>query len=302
MGKPDEGRAALGPGFGHAMDGAAGLSQQKMPFRPGCRICARLARGLAGTHSLACTKALRHSEYAHGCLAPFAKTAAHEISSLPVGHCLPMLLIPAIDLKNGQCVRLRQGRMDDVTVFSDDPVTVAKRWVDEGATRLHLVDLDGALKGAPVNLKVIEKIVAAIGDVPVQAGGGIRDEDTVQAYLDAGVGFVIIGTKAVNAPHFLRDLCLEYPRHILVGLDAKEGRVAIDGWSKLSHHNVQEMAQQCEHDGVEAIIYTDIGRDGMMAGFNVESTRALAQSVNTPIIASGGVSSLDDIRLLRTTA
>jgi phosphoribosylformimino-5-aminoimidazole carboxamide ribotide isomerase len=210
-----------------------------------------------------------------------------------------MLLIPAIDIKNGQCVRLRQGRMDDVTVFSTDPVAVAKRWVDEGAQRLHVVDLDGAVKGSPVNIKALEKIVAAVGQVPVQAGGGVRDEETVQRYLDVGVGFIIIGTKAVNTPHFLRDLCLEYPRHIFVGLDAKDGRVAIDGWNKLSHHDVVEMAQHCERDGVEAIIYTDIGRDGMMQGFNVESTRALARAVNTPVIASGGISSLDDLRELR---
>jgi phosphoribosylformimino-5-aminoimidazole carboxamide ribotide isomerase len=211
-----------------------------------------------------------------------------------------MLLIPAIDLKNGQCVRLRQGRMDDVTVFSTDPDSVAKRWVDEGAQRLHVVDLDGAVKGAPVNLKVLEKIAAGVGNVPVQAGGGVRDEETVQKYLDAGVSFVIIGTKAVNAPHFLRDLCLEYPRHIFVGLDAKDGRVAVDGWNKLSHHDVMDMAQHCERDGVEAIIYTDIGRDGMMQGFNADSTRELARSVNTPVIASGGVSTLDDLKTLRT--
>jgi len=211
-----------------------------------------------------------------------------------------MLLIPAIDIKNGQCVRLRQGRMDDVTVFSKDPASMAKRWVDEGAQRIHVVDLDGAVKGSPVNLKALEKIVVAADGVPVQAGGGVREEETVQQYLDAGVSFIIIGTKAVNTPHFLRDLCLEYPRHIFVGLDAKDGRVAIDGWNKLSHHDVVEMAQHCERDGVEAIIYTDIGRDGMMQGFNAESTRALAKSVNTPVIASGGVSTLDDLKVLRT--
>ena len=211
-----------------------------------------------------------------------------------------MLLIPAIDIKNGQCVRLRQGRMDDVTVFSKDPASVAKRWVDEGAQRIHVVDLDGAVKGTPVNLKALEKIVVAADGVPVQAGGGVREEETVQQYLDAGVSFIIIGTKAVNTPHFLRDLCLEYPRHIFVGLDAKDGRVAIDGWNKLSHHYVVEMAQHCERDGVEAIIYTDIGRDGMMQGFNAESTRALAKSVNTPVIASGGVSTIEDLKLLRT--
>ncbi|WP_293373672.1 1-(5-phosphoribosyl)-5-[(5-phosphoribosylamino)methylideneamino]imidazole-4-carboxamide isomerase [Nevskia sp.] len=211
-----------------------------------------------------------------------------------------MLLIPAIDLKNGQCVRLRQGRMDDVTVFSNDPAEVAQRWVDEGASRIHVVDLDGALKGTPVNLKVIERIAKVCGNVPVQAGGGVRDEDTVQAYLNAGVSYIIIGTKAVNAPHFLRDLCLEYPRHIIVGIDAKDGRVAIDGWSKLSAHGVIDMARQCEHDGVEAIVYTDIGRDGMMAGFNVEATRDLARAVKTDIIASGGVSTIEDLHLLKS--
>lgn len=211
-----------------------------------------------------------------------------------------MLLIPAIDVKNGQCVRLRQGRMDDVTVFSNDPAEVAQRWVDEGASRIHVVDLDGALKGTPVNLKVIERIAKVCGNVPVQAGGGVRDEDTVQSYLNAGVSYIIIGTKAVNAPHFLRDLCLEYPRHIIVGIDAKDGRVAIDGWSKLSAHGVIDMAKQCEHDGVEAIVYTDIGRDGMMAGFNVEATRDLARSVKTDIIASGGVSTIEDLHLLKS--
>jgi phosphoribosylformimino-5-aminoimidazole carboxamide ribotide isomerase len=209
-----------------------------------------------------------------------------------------MLLIPAIDLKNGQCVRLRQGRMDDVTVFSSDPVSMAKRWADEGAERLHIVDLDGAVKGEPVNLKVIEQMAAAI-QIPVQVGGGVRDEDTVQRYLNAGVAYIIIGTKAVNAPHFLRDLCIEYPRHIIVGLDAKDGRVALNGWAKLTHHDVVEMAQHCERDGVEAIIYTDIGRDGMMNGFNADSTQKLAKAVNTPVIASGGVSSLADIAKLK---
>lgn len=209
-----------------------------------------------------------------------------------------MLLIPAIDLKNGQCVRLRQGRMDDVTVFSDDPVSVAKRWADEGAQRLHVVDLDGAIKGLPVNLKVVEQIAEAV-KIPVQIGGGVRDEETVQRYLNAGVAYIIIGTKAVNTPHFLRDLCIEYPRHIIVGLDAKDGRVALNGWAKVTHHDVVEMAQHCERDGVEAIIYTDIGRDGMMNGFNAASTQKLAKAVNTPVIASGGVSSLDDIRKLK---
>lgn len=209
-----------------------------------------------------------------------------------------MLLIPAIDLKNGQCVRLRQGRLDDVTVFSNDPVSMAKRWADEGAQRIHVVDLDGAFKGVPGNLKAVEQIAAAV-KVPVQVGGGIRDEETVQRYLDAGVQYVIIGTKAVNAPHFLHDLCIEFPNHIMVSLDAKDGRLALNGWSKLTHHDAIEAAQHCERDGVVSIVYTDIGRDGMMKGFNDEATRKLADAVKTPVFASGGVSTLDDIRKLK---
>jgi len=210
-----------------------------------------------------------------------------------------MLLIPAIDLKNGECVRLRQGRMDDVTVFSKDPVAMAQRWADEGAERLHVVDLDGAMKGEPINLKVVEAIAKAIS-IPVQIGGGIRDEDTVQRYLDAGVDYVIIGTRAVNAPHFLHDLCLEYPRHIIVGLDAVDGRVALNGWTKVTGHDVIETALHCERDGVEAVIYTDIGRAGMMNGFNEEATGNLARALKTPVYASGGVSSLADIERLKT--
>lgn len=210
-----------------------------------------------------------------------------------------MLLIPAIDLKNGQCVRLRQGDFDDVTVFSNSPADMARRWVNEGAERIHVVDLDGALKGLPVNLKVVEQIVAAAGDVPVQIGGGIRDEDTVQRYLNIGVSYVILGTKIINQPHFLHDVCIEFPRRVIAGLDAKNGMIAVDGWSKLSHHTVVDVAKQCEHDGVEAIIYTDIGRDGMMQGFNVEATQTLARALNTPVIASGGIGSLDDIRRLK---
>lgn len=209
-----------------------------------------------------------------------------------------MLLIPAIDLKNGQCVRLRQGKMDDVTVFSDDPVTVAKRWADEGAQRLHVVDLDGAIKGQPMNLKVVERIVGAV-KIPVQVGGGIRDEDTVQRLLDAGAQYIIVGTKAVTAPHFLHDLCLEYPRHIIVSIDAKDGRVAMNGWAKVTGHDAVETAQHCERDGAEAIVYTDIARDGMMGGVNVEATRTLARSVKTPVYASGGISSLDNLRALK---
>ncbi|HCK81771.1 MAG TPA: 1-(5-phosphoribosyl)-5-[(5-phosphoribosylamino)methylideneamino]imidazole-4-carboxamide isomerase [Candidatus Competibacter sp.] len=209
-----------------------------------------------------------------------------------------MLLIPAIDLKDGKCVRLRQGRMEDSTVFSDDPVAMAGRWVEAGARRLHLVDLNGAFAGQPVNAQVIRRIVAAFPDLPVQVGGGIRDEQTVEAYLDAGVQFVIVGTKAVQDPHFVSDLCLEYPGHIIVGLDAKDGRVAVNGWSKLSKHNVVDLAQIFERYGVEAIVYTDISRDGMMQGVNVGATVRLAQAVSIPVIASGGVSTLDDVKAL----
>lgn len=209
-----------------------------------------------------------------------------------------MLVIPAIDLKDGKCVRLRQGRMDDSTVFSESPVEMAARWVDEGARRLHLVDLDGAIAGRPRNADIIGEIVARFPDLPVQVGGGIRDDDTVQAYLDAGVQWVIIGTKAVSAPHFVNDLCLEFPGRIIVGLDAKNGKVAIDGWSKLSHHDVEDMARHFEQDGVAGIIFTDISRDGMMQGVNVDSTVSLAQAVNIPVFASGGVTNIEDIRRL----
>jgi len=213
-----------------------------------------------------------------------------------------MLLIPAIDLKDGKCVRLRQGRMEDDTVFSDNPVEVAGRWVDAGARRIHLVDLDGAFAGKPRNAKIIHQIVEAYPDVPVQIGGGIRDEDTIQAYLEAGVKYVIIGTKAVSEPHFVRDVAVEFPGHIIVGLDAKDGKVAIDGWSKLSHHDVIDLAQKFEQQGVEAIIYTDISRDGMMQGVNVEATAKLARANNIPVIASGGITNMDDIHALGKVA
>ncbi len=213
-----------------------------------------------------------------------------------------MLLIPAIDLKEGKCVRLRQGRMEDDTVFSDDPVAVAGRWVDAGARRLHLVDLDGAFAGKPKNAEVIHAIVQAYPDVPVQIGGGIRDEDTIQAYLEAGVEYVIIGTKAVSEPHFVRDVSIEFPGHIIVGLDAKDGKVAIDGWSKLSRHDVIDLAKKFEALGVSAIIYTDISRDGMMQGVNVEATANLARAIKIPVIASGGITNIDDIRALGQVA
>lgn len=209
-----------------------------------------------------------------------------------------MLLIPAIDLKDGKCVRLRQGRMEDETVFSDNPVEVAQRWVDAGARRLHMVDLNGAFEGKPVNASAVNAVAEAFPDLPIQVGGGIRDEETVQSYLDAGVQYVIIGTRAVSAPHFVNDLCVEFPGHIIVGLDAKDGKVAIEGWSKLSHHSVTDIARRFEQDGVEAIVFTDIGRDGMMSGVNVASTVALAQAIHIPVIASGGITDIDDIRAL----
>ncbi len=213
-----------------------------------------------------------------------------------------MLVIPAIDIKDGKCVRLRQGRMEDDTVFSDDPVAMAERWVKAGARRLHLVDLNGAFAGQPVNAQVVGDIARAFPELPIQVGGGIRDEDTIQAYLEAGVRYVILGTKAVNVPHFVSDVCTEFPGHIIVGLDAKDGKVAIDGWSKLSGHDVIDLAQKYQHDGVEAIIYTDIGRDGMLSGVNVEATLRLAQSISIPVIASGGITNLDDIRRLCAVA
>lgn len=199
-------------------------------------------------------------------------------------------------------MRLRQGRMEDETVFGEDPVEVARRWVDAGARRLHMVDLNGAFAGKPVNAGVVKAVAEAFPDLPIQVGGGIRDEETVQAYLDAGVQYVIIGTKAVSAPHFVNDLCLEFPGHIIVGLDARDGKVAIDGWSKLSHHSVYDMAQRFEQDGVEAIVFTDIGRDGMMTGVNIDSTVELARAITIPVIASGGITSIDDIRALCAVA
>jgi len=213
-----------------------------------------------------------------------------------------MLIIPAIDIKDGQCVRLEQGRMDRDTIYGTDPVAMARRWVEAGARRLHLVDLNGATHGKPVNMDAIKAIAQACPGVPLQVGGGIRDEDTIQMYLDAGVSYVIIGTKAVSMPHFVSDVCLEFPGHIIVGLDVRDGKVATDGWSKLSRHDVIDLARHFQQDGVAAIVYTDISRDGMLNGVNVEATRELAQSITIPVIASGGVRDLDDIRRLSAVA
>lgn len=206
-----------------------------------------------------------------------------------------MLLIPAIDLKEGKCVRLRQGRMDDDTVFSDNPVEVAGRWVEAGAKRIHLVDLDGAFVGKPRNAEVVTAIAKAYPNLPVQIGGGIRDEATIQAYLDAGVQYVIIGTKAVQEPQFVREMAAKFTGHVMVGLDAKDGKVATDGWATVSEFDVIDLATQFQNDGVVAIIYTDISRDGMMQGVNVEATARLARAISIPVIASGGITNLDDI-------
>lgn len=209
-----------------------------------------------------------------------------------------MLLIPAIDLKDGKCVRLKQGRMEDDTVFSEDPVAVATHWVEQGARRLHLVDLNGAFAGEPVNGEIVKAIARKYPDLPIQIGGGIRSPEIIQAYLDAGVQWVIIGTKAVNEPEFVRDMCKQFPGHIIVGLDAKDGWVATDGWANVTDVNVIDLARQFENDGVSAIVYTDISRDGMLQGVNVDATVRLAQSMSIPVIASGGITNLDDVRNL----
>ena len=210
-----------------------------------------------------------------------------------------MLLIPAIDLKDGQCVRLKQGLMEEATVFSDDPVEVAAHWRDQGARRLHLVDLNGAFAGKPKNLSVIRAILAEVGsDMPVQLGGGIRDLDTIEKYLDMGLQYVIIGTAAVKTPGFLRDACDAFPDRVIVGLDAKDGMVAIDGWAKVTNHNVIDLARRFEDYGVVSVIYTDIGRDGMMNGVNIEATVKLVQALRVPVIASGGLTDLEDVRRL----
>ena len=210
-----------------------------------------------------------------------------------------MLLIPAIDLKDGHCVRLRQGDMNDSTIFSDNPAAMARRWVEAGARRLHLVDLNGAFAGKPVNEAAVKAILAEVGDeIPVQLGGGIRDLDTIERYLDDGLSYIIIGTAAVKNPGFMRDACSAFGGHIIVGLDAKDGKVATDGWSKLTGHEVADLAKKFEDYGVEGIVYTDIGRDGMLTGVNIDATVKLAQVLTIPVFASGGLSSLADIEKL----
>src|SRR6478752_668261 len=210
-----------------------------------------------------------------------------------------MLLIPAIDLKDGRCVRLKQGDMNESTVFSENPAAMARRWVEAGARRLHLVDLNGAFPGKPATESTVKAILAEVGgQIPVQLGGVIRDLDTIERYLDDGLSYIIIGTAAVKNPGFMRDACSAFGGHIIVGLDAKDGKVATDGWSKLTGHEVADLARKFEDWGVESIIYTDIGRDGMLTGINIDATVKLAQSLHIPVIASGGLSNMADIEKL----
>jgi phosphoribosylformimino-5-aminoimidazole carboxamide ribotide isomerase len=212
---------------------------------------------------------------------------------------IEMLIIPAIDIKDGHCVRLKQGLMQDATVFSEAPADMARHWLEQGAERLHLVDLNGAFAGKPVNEQAIKAIVDEVaGRMPIQLGGGIRDLDTIERYLDDGIDFVIIGTAAVKNPGFLHEACDAFPGQIIVGLDAKDGKVAVDGWSKLTGHDVVDLAKKFEDYGVEAVVYTDIGRDGMLTGVNIEATVTLAQSLRIPVIASGGITDLEDVRRL----
>ncbi len=213
-----------------------------------------------------------------------------------------MLIIPAIDLKDGQCVRLKQGRMEDSTVFGSDPVAMAQRWVDAGARRLHLVDLNGAFAGEPVNGEAVKAIARANPSLPIQIGGGIRNAEIIEAYLSAGVSYVIIGTKAVKEPQFVTEMCKQFAGKIIVGIDAQDGMVATDGWAEISAVKAVDLAKQFADDGVSSIVYTDIARDGMMQGVNVEATAQLAEACGIPVIASGGVTNMDDIRALKAVA
>jgi len=210
-----------------------------------------------------------------------------------------MLIIPALDIKDGHCVRLKQGKMNEVTVFSEDPVAMARHWRDEGARRLHVVDLNGAAAGKPKNEPIIRAIVKEVGGaLPVQLGGGIRDLDTIEHYLDLGVGYIIIGTAAVKNPGFLQDASTAFSGHIIVALDAKDGKVAVEGWSKMTGHDVLDLAKKFQEYGVESVIYTDIGRDGMLTGVNIDATLKLARELRVPVIASGGLTSIEDIKAL----
>ncbi|TGG92329.1 1-(5-phosphoribosyl)-5-[(5-phosphoribosylamino)methylideneamino]imidazole-4-carboxamide isomerase [Natronospirillum operosum] len=212
-----------------------------------------------------------------------------------------MLIIPAIDLKDGQCVRLRQGRMEESTVYGDDPLAMATHWRAQGGRRLHLVDLNGAFAGEPVNGDAVRAIAREHSDIPIQIGGGIRSLDTIEFYLQAGVTYCIIGTQAVRDPAFVRQACDAFPGHIIVGLDARDGRVATEGWADVSTVLATDLARQFADDGVSAIVYTDISRDGMLQGVNWEATIAVAAAGNIPVIASGGVTNMDDVERLAET-
>ncbi len=213
-----------------------------------------------------------------------------------------MLVIPAIDLKDGKCVRLKQGRMEDETVFSDEPAGVAVHWAKQGAKRLHLVDLNGAFAGEPVNAGIVQEIAKQLPDLPIQIGGGIRTFETIEAYLSAGVNYVIIGTKAVKEPSFVEQACKRFPGHVIVGIDAKEGKVAIDGWAEVTDVEATDLATQFQSMGVSSIVYTDIARDGMMQGVNVDATAQLAAAIDIPVIASGGITDMNDIKALVSVA
>lgn len=214
-----------------------------------------------------------------------------------------MLIIPAIDIKDGKCVRLQQGDMSTATLFSERAGEMATKWKTLGAQRLHVVDLNGAFAGKPKNESAIKEIVAAMRDddgdeIPIQLGGGIRDLETIERYLDDGISYIVIGTAAVKQAGFLHEACDAFPGHIIVALDAKEGKVATDGWSKLTGHDVIDLAKRFQDYGVEAVLYTDIGRDGMMGGVNIDATVKLARELTIPVIASGGLSSMDDLKKL----
>ena len=206
-----------------------------------------------------------------------------------------MIVIPAIDIKGGKCVRLRQGRMSDETVFSDVPEEMALKWFGQGAERLHLVDLDGAIKGEPINREVIRRIVDAV-PIPVELGGGIRDMVTLEAYFELGLQFLILGTTAHKDPEFAKRACNEFPGRIILGIDAREDRVALEGWTETIELRPLDLAKNFQGSGVAAVIYTDILRDGMRTGPNVEATRVLARSIDIPVIASGGISGLGDVK------
>jgi len=208
-----------------------------------------------------------------------------------------MIIIPAVDVKNGKCVRLFQGRMDSETIFSNDPAAMAKRWEEEGAEIIHVVDLDGAFEKSPQNLDAIKSIVKNI-HVPVQLGGGIRNMDTIKLYIDIGIKRVIIGTEAINNPQLVKDACKKFPDQIVVGIDARDGLVAIEGWTQATQIKAVDLAKKFEDCGVVAINFTDIHRDGMQTGTNIEETRRLAEAVSVPVIASGGVSTIEDIKNL----